>query len=192
MDTPQPYSSQRRHHGKMILMPFIIIVLVFLSAYLVSLTRNSWKEYNYVGKSPEFKDRISIEGTGKVSAASDIATVNIGLISEKSNVADAQNEKSEIMNRIINELKTTYSIEDKDIQTNNYQIYPRYKYDLGVSSIIGYTVSQTVNIKVRDFTKIGEIIAMAGSSGSNSVSGPYFSIDDLDQYKTEAREKAII
>ena len=178
-------------HYKKIMMPFMIIVLIILAIYLGVLIRNELKEYNYIGKSPEFQDRVTIEGTGKVTVTPDIAVVNVGIIIEKTTVEAAQTESTEKMNDIIAVLKKDYQIEERDIKTSQYQINPSYDWSNDRRTIIGYSVSQTVEVKVRDFEKIGEIISMAGSKGSNSVSGPSFTIDDPEVYKEEARAKAI-
>jgi len=167
------------------------IVVVLLGIYLVALTRNSLKNYNYIGKSLEFKNIISVEGSGKVTAKSDVAVINAGVLTEKTTVAQAQKENTEKMNAIVKALKNDFKIEDKDLKTSQYSIYPRYDWSGGLQRIIGYGVSQSVEIKVRDFDKIGNILAKAAELGTNSLSGPTFTIDDPEVYKAEAREKAI-
>ena len=167
------------------------IVVVILGVYLVSLTRNSLKNYNYIGKSPEFKNIVTVEGSGKVTAKSDVAVINAGVLTEKTTVAQAQKENTEKMNAIIKALKNDFKIEDKDLKTSQYSIYPRYDWSDGSQRIIGYSVSQSVEIKVRDFDKIGSLLAKAAELGTNSLSGPTFTIDDPEVYKAEAREKAI-
>lgn len=167
------------------------VAVVLLSVYLVSLTRNSLKNYNYIGKSPEFKNIISVEGSGQVTAKSDVAIINAGVLTEKSTVAQAQRENTEKMNAIIKALKDDFKIEDQDIKTSQYSIYPRYDWSDGSQRIFGYGVSQSVEIKVRDFDKIGSILAKAAELGTNSLNGPTFTIDDPEIYKAQAREKAI-
>ena len=176
---------------KKIVAPIMALVLIVLGIYLVSLTRNSMESYNYIGKSPEFQDRITISGDGKVTVSPDVATISVGVITEKKSVADAQSENTEKMNGIIKSLKGDFEIESDDLQTSRYRINPRYQYDDGKRSIVGYEVSQTLTVKVRDFDNIGGVISKSGDLGANSVNGPNFAIDDPEMYKAEAREKAI-
>lgn len=61
----------------------------------------------------------------------------------------------------------------------------------GTPKIVGYDVSQTVEVKVRDTAKAGEVLAALGSEGVQNISGPEFTVDDEDKVKAEAREKAI-
>src|SRR3989338_2739096 len=86
------------------------IVVILLGVYLVVLTRSSLKNYNYIGKSPEFKNIISVEGSGKVTAKPDVAVINTGVLTEKSTVAQAQKENTEKMNAIIKALKDDFKI----------------------------------------------------------------------------------
>ncbi|MEK7652997.1 MAG: SIMPL domain-containing protein [Patescibacteria group bacterium] len=167
------------------------IVAVLLSVYLISLTRNSWRVYDYIGKSPDIKDRVTVDGTGKVTAKPDIAQISIGVLTEKGTVKEAQKENTDKMNAITKALKDQFRIEDKDIQTSNFSVSPKYDWSDGRQRIIGYIVNQSVEVKVRNFDKIGEILAKAGELGANSVNGPQFTIDDPEVYRQEAREKAI-
>lgn len=167
------------------------VVVALLSVYLISLTRNSLRAYDYIGKSPDIKDRVTVEGTGKVTAKPDIAKISIGVLTDKATVAVAQKENTDKMNAIIKALKDQFKIEDKDIQTSNFSVNPKYDWSDGRQRIIGYIVNQSVEVKVRNFDKIGEILAKAGELGANSVNGPEFTIDDPETYRAEAREKAI-
>ncbi|MDO8523407.1 MAG: SIMPL domain-containing protein [bacterium] len=57
--------------------------------------------------------------------------------------------------------------------------------------ISGYSISQTVSVKIRDFVKAGDILTGAVSNGANSVSQLSFDIDDRDKVELEARAAAI-
>ncbi len=176
---------------KRFLMPIAAVVLIILAVYLVMLTRNAWKEYNYIGQSPEFEDRITVEGEAKVTAIPDVASLSIGLTTEKNSVEQAQVENTQKMNQIVSLLKNDFKIADQDIETSQYSIRPKYSWANDRQEIIGYEVNQSVSVKVRDFANIGEIIARAGQNGSNQVSGPNFTIDDDETYKEQARQQAI-
>ena len=52
-------------------------------------------------------------------------------------------------------------------------------------------VSQTVQVKIRNFGKIGDVLAGVVQNGSNNVSQLAFVIDDPSQVQGEAREEAI-
>jgi hypothetical protein len=56
----------------------------------------------------------------------------------------------------------------------------------------GYTISQSVTVKIRDLTKISDVLAKAGESGANQVGGLNFTFDDPENLKVQARDKAIV
>jgi len=93
-------------------------------------------------------------------------------------------------------------VASKDIKTSGYTITPRYQRyscpDEGRSGepcppadIVGYTVSQTVDVKVRDFSVIGDIMSGVVQHGANTVSSLSFTIDDPTSVEAEARAQAI-
>ena len=169
----------------------LMALLVFsLVVYVYTLTRNNLKQYHYIGKAATQQNTITISGEGKVTAAPNIATTEIGLVTEKKDVSSAQKENTEKMNKLIAAVKST-GLEDKDIQTTQYQIYPKYDYSAGKSNIIGYTVSQSVTVKIRDLSKISTVLAKAGEAGANQVSSPTFTIDEPESLRAQAREKAL-
>ena len=176
------------HCGKHIVFGLLALVLV---VYVGVLTRNSLRSYDYIGKTPDTVNQITVTGTAKITATPDVATLYLGIVSEGATVNVAQKGTTEKMNSIINSLKNDFKIEAKDIKTENFSVNPKYDWTDGKQRIVGYTVNQSVTVKVRDFDKTGDILAKATELGANTVSGPNFMIDDPEKAKAEAREKAI-
>lgn len=173
---------------------------LFLSALLIALTvwvgfmaRNEAREYKYIGVPADVRNTITVSGTGEVTAIPDIATVSIGSVVERVEVADAQEENSRIMNGVHDMLEDE-GVEKEDIKTTSYNIYPRYDYDRKTrkQTLRGYEVSQNVSVKIRDLDDIGDILGAAGQSGVNQVGSINFTIDDPEALQDEAREKAFI
>jgi len=59
-------------------------------------------------------------------------------------------------------------------------------------SIVGYTITQSVDVKIRDFSKIGDIMGGVVKNGANQVGSLSFTIDDQTKVQDEARTEAII
>lgn len=57
--------------------------------------------------------------------------------------------------------------------------------------ITGYTVSQTIELKVRAVDQVPEVVKALGGAGVGNVYGPNFTVDDMDALREEARLKAI-
>ncbi|MFA5047689.1 MAG: SIMPL domain-containing protein [Patescibacteria group bacterium] len=176
------------HCAKHVVLGILAIALII---YVGVLTRNAWRNYDYIGKTPDMVNQITVTGTAKITAAPDVALLSLGIVSEGATVNVAQKGATEKMNAIIDALKKQFKIEAKDIQTANFSVNPKYDWSNGRQNIIGYSVNQSVSVKVRNFDSTGDILAKATELGANSVSGPNFIIDDPEKAKSDAREKAI-
>jgi uncharacterized protein YggE len=163
-----------------------ITIIVGILIFSFSLL---WFVYEYSKSRPEVRT-FSVSGEGKEVVVPNIAEIRIGVISEGKDLKLLQKENSEKMNRIINFLKEN-GIDEKDVQTENYSVTPKYDYLKPPYRIVGYSISQDLKVKVRDLSKIGEILSQAVNYGANNVSGPNFTVDDKEVYLEKAREKAI-
>ncbi|MDO8505239.1 MAG: SIMPL domain-containing protein [bacterium] len=166
------------------------VLLVIGIIWIAGQIRNDWKENRYIGRPTEVRDTITIAGEGKVTAIPDIATVEVGVVTEKSDVLAAQKENTSKVNELLKKVKDL-KIEDKDIQTTNYQINPQYDYQSGRQTLRGYSITQSVKIKIRDLGKIGVLLSSVGEAGANQVSGVSFTIDEPEVLRQQAREKAL-
>jgi len=188
-DKLKQHCQAHRGKAKMILITLLLSVVVI---FMIFETRNVIRRYGYIGRAPLSQYTVTISGEGKETGAPDVAIVDLGVTSEATTVKSAQADNTKKMNDIIKAVKDL-KVKDADIQTTNYNIYPKYSYEskTGVSSIVGYTVSQSVRIKVRNLDDTGTIISKAGELGANQVSGVQFTLDDSEKLKSQAREKAI-
>lgn len=175
----------------------VLAVFIFAFGYLSYV--NTYSK----STQPSSYRSFSVSGEGKVTAIPDIAKFTFSVITEGGEDVDAlQRENTDKTNSAIEFLKAE-GIEAKDIKTASYNISPRYTYydckDLysSVSScpppeIAGYTITQTVSVKIRDFAKIGKVISGVVDAGANSVSSLSFTIDEPTALENQAKEKAII
>jgi uncharacterized protein YggE len=139
------------------------------------------------------KKTINVSGQAKVNASPDIARINLGVVTENVDAKAAQKENAESMDKVIAAIKAA-GVKDEDIQTVGYSIMPKYNYykETGVSNIVGYTVSNSVNVTVRDISKAGTIIDAATDSGVNTSSSISFELSNYEQYYNEALKNAVL
>ncbi len=167
---------------------FILILSVFFAVGIV----NKIEEGKYIGE--EYTIRVS--DFGEVSLKPDLAQVSFSVVTEAKTVEKAMEENSGKMNAIIEAMKEE-GIEEKDLKTVNFGIYPRYEWherippNPGRRVLAGYEVRQTLQVKMRDMGRIGEIIELAVDKGANQVGNISFRVDDKDEFKKQAREEAI-
>jgi len=177
----------------------VLAVLILLGIFLLAKSIN---EFSHFGErsANTVQDMITVSGKGEVFAVPDIATFSFSITEEGKDVAEANNKSSVKNNSAMKYLKDA-GIEDKDIQTIGYNANPKYDYSQPICAtypcpsrspkLIGYEVSQTVSVKVRNTDKAGDILSGIGAIGVTNISGLTFTIDDEDSIRAEARTKAI-
>lgn len=172
----------------------ISVVVIALAAWSYA---NSYSQAIDPGSLRSF----SVSGEGKVVAVPDIAQFSFTVITEGGEDLTAlQTENTKKMNSAITFVKEG-GVQTADIKTSQYNISPRYQSyncygrDGGTvcppPKIVGYTINQTVSVKVRDFTALGPILSGVVASGANTVSSPSFTIDDPSALENDARKEAI-
>ncbi len=169
---------------KILIGGLLVVLIVFIGAKAVNEIRNEGKTVQ------DTINTITVSAEGKIFAKPDIGQISLGVANEAKTVAEAQNKSTEAVNKIMNFLKSA-GVEEKDIKTTNYSINPVYDYTERKQTLRGYSVSQNLEVKIRDLAKSGEIISGAAAAGANLIGGLNFTIDDSDALKDEARNLAI-
>ncbi len=161
------------------------LVMVILSLFLLVQT-------NQALNTSTTTNTVSFGGEGKVSAKPDVAVVSASIVTQAATSKDAQDQNSQKSNAVSDFLKKQ-SIDDKDIKTTGYNVYPQYKYRLsgGGPEIQGYQVTQSYEIKVRNLDKVSAILDGLVRAGANQVNNLGLQIDNPEKLKSDARAKAI-
>ena len=143
---------------------------------------------------------ISVTGRGTITLEPDLALLNVGVEATARTVSEARGEASRAMDAIISALRGR-SVEDKDIQTRFFNISPRYEYrevfEEGAHSerqvLVGYTVSNSARVKVRDIAALGGIIDDVAEAGGDAtrINGISFTVEDVEVRMTGLRELAV-
>ncbi len=160
---------------------FVVAIGIFANAPVQAAEENAEKK------------TINVSGQSKVSASPDYATISLGVVTENKDAKLAQKENAASMDKVIASIKALGIAQD-DIKTVNYSISPKYNYNkiTGESTIVGYSVSNTVSVTVRDMTKTGSVIDAAADSGVNASSNISFGISNYEEYYNEALKNAVL
>ncbi|MDM4019036.1 SIMPL domain-containing protein [Roseiconus lacunae] len=142
---------------------------------------------------------ITVSGTGEVSADPDLAMVNVGVVSEAKTAKEALVANNEAMRNLFAQLDKL-GIDQRDRQTAHFNVSPQYDHqrpqpgrsvDPNKPRIIGYQVTNDVRVKVREISRVGEILDAVVQGGSNRINGISFSVEDDEAAMREARVKAV-
>jgi uncharacterized protein YggE len=172
-----------------ILVSIFLIVLIF---YFAQLSQNVAKERLYIGQDVSYKNTITVSDSAEVYAKPDLATTTATVVSDSNTVATALKDNTDKMNKITDFLKFQ-KIEDKDMKTTSFNIYPRYEYPAPSYKriFVGYEITQSLLIKIRNLEAVGTIIDGVTKAGANEMSDLQFTIDKPDDLKNQARQGAI-
>ncbi len=135
---------------------------------------------------------ISVNGTGKVYLTPDIAYVTIGVHTENKDAAQAvakiMPSRCKVKDALIG-----MGVDDKDIQTTNFSIYPQQQYDQAgkPTGEINYVVDNQLYVTVRDLEEIGDLLDTVVKAGANSIYGIQFDVADRSKAQSEARKLAV-
>jgi uncharacterized protein YggE len=135
---------------------------------------------------------ISLSGLGEVRMAPDMAVVTVGVLSQAAMADEALAANTQAMNSVFEALKAG-GIENRDIQTSNFMVQPRYDYNQNgqAPKLVGYDVSNSVSISVRKLDRLGSLLDTLVKAGSNQINGINFQVAEPDAALDEARRRAV-
>lgn len=178
----------------------VIGTLSILALYLLAQTITLATDFGRSGAPAT--DTITVQGQGRATMAPDVARISFSVQNTAATVVLAQAATTKQANAAI-ELVKERGVEKKDIKTLSYNISPQYAYDRqcpagalcpdygGTPRIIGYQVSETVQVTVRDLEKVGNLLAGLGELEVQNLNGPDFALDDSTAGYDAARADAI-
>lgn len=190
---------------------FIILFILILSS-LIAISCDSASDKGVYDKTPKMraasaekgsvygKGGIIVTGSSSIELKPDMATISLGVESYATTVSVARDNASISINEMLDVMKKV-GIDDEDIQTTAFNIYPQYEYIevredgrvRGVQELVGFTVSNMLLVTVKNLDDIGEIIDKITDAGGNDVrfNSINFGIQDPVPYQSQLRKLAV-
>jgi len=168
---------------KKVFVPIAVLALVGAGAMVAKVLNPD------IAEAATSNGRITVNGMGEVRVQPDIAFISIGYTNQHSDSRTAQSNNSTRMEQIIAAVRSM-DIPENDIQTTQFHIFPQFDHT-NHDRITGYTVTNMVEIIVRDIARTGEIIDRAVNEGANAGGHIQFTIADASPYYKEAMDQAI-
>lgn len=141
--------------------------------------------------------RILVSGEGRAELAPDMAVLSLTVTREAETARDALDANSSAMTEVLTAMKAA-GIKEKDLQTSGFSIQPRYFHPPIQASgkreapqIVGYTVRNSLTVRVRDISAVGTILDKSVSLGVNEGGNIMFTNDDPSVAITQARTRAV-
>ncbi|OGC81828.1 MAG: hypothetical protein A2788_00015 [Candidatus Abawacabacteria bacterium RIFCSPHIGHO2_01_FULL_46_8] len=178
----------------------VLGVVLMIALLVVSLAVLKLAKSYQQAVQEEITSNFTVSGEGKVIAIPDIAEFSFSVTAEGKglDISQLQLTNTQKADKLLSYLKEL-GINEKDIQTIDYSVQPRYQYfncpstggSCPLPEIVGYTINKRYSVKIRDLAKVNDALSGVVERAADSVSGLSFTIDDPTQLQAEARLKAM-
>jgi hypothetical protein len=135
---------------------------------------------------------ISVTGEATISVAPDQAQIDGGATSEAKTAKEASDANNSAMGKVLLALKGA-GIDEKDYQTSRLSLQPQSAPNRtgGPPAIVSYRASNRVTIRLRDVTKVANVIDVLVGAGANEIGGINFVVSQASKLLDEVREQAV-
>jgi uncharacterized protein YggE len=141
---------------------------------------------------PEDAQGIRVSGRGKARATPDLAIVDLGVEARRPTVEEAR-ELAAGAQRGVLEALAAAGVEERDIRTTQLSIQPDYEYSETGRRLLGYVVTNTVEARIRDLSRVHTAVDTATRAGGDltRVNGIRFELSEPESVARQARAEAI-
>lgn len=158
--------------------------IIYVASILILLT------FGAVAFADDNASGITVNGSAEIKAKPDLAYVTFGVTVESATAVDAAQENARKTSAVIDAIEK-FGIPRADIETVGYSVSPVMDYKTSPPVKVGYSVSNQVQVKIKDLDKVGNLIDVAIAAGANNVQGVNFTIADDTAVKQQALVQAI-
>lgn len=165
---------------------FMVYMIVLVYEKIMLTTR----EVATAGYGDQTAPTITVSGSGEAYGAPDLRKVDLTMTATGATANAAQDAHSAKFATLLASLKAL-AIEDDDMQTSNYSVYPTYDYDQSPAVITGYETSQTLTVTMRDEKLVASVLQVSGDNGITRIGDVQLTIEDTSALESEARQEAL-
>jgi uncharacterized protein YggE len=129
-------------------------------------------------------------GEGSVKRAPDRAWITVAVESRAGSPREAQKLNAQAMSGVLQKIRGA-GLKDDAIQTRAYELQPEYDYHEGRQRLRGYLARNSVEVRVDELSRVGELLDVAVSAGATSVGHVRFDLKDRAGAEREAIRLAV-
>jgi hypothetical protein len=133
---------------------------------------------------------VVVSGTGVVTAAPDQAWVRIGAETRAKAPREAQAANAAAMTAVQQKLAALGLAKDA-VRTMAYDVQMEFDYANGRQTPRGYVARNTIEVRVDDLAKVGEVLDASVGSGATTVSGLRFDLKSREAAERDALQRAV-
>lgn len=134
--------------------------------------------------------QVTVLGEGIVQAVPDRAWITVGAESRASNAREAQRRNTEAMTPVLEKLKAA-GVPADAIRTIAYDVQYEWEWVNNRRVGKGYLARNTVEVRVDDIDRVGELLEISAGSGATQLGGIRFDLKDRSKLEREALRLAV-
>lgn len=154
---------------------------------IATATAGVWAQDSQV---TDGRPKITVDGEAVVNVKPDKVVIRFGIETWDVDVTKAKQKNNDIAAKTIAAMKKLGTLE-KDIQTDQIAIEPRWNDDPQSRSITGYFVRNSLVVTLPEVGKVEAVMTVALQSGVTHIQGLNFQTTELKKYREQARELAL-
>ena len=133
---------------------------------------------------------MTVTGEASIAVAPDMAQLTVGATSQDKDPVAAMNATSETLNKLISRLEEE-GVVAKDIQTSSLRLTRQSQWNQQVEVFVGFQASNVLNIRVRDLSRLSDVLGALVGEGANSLTNLTWDVQEKRALNDQARRAAI-
>ena len=187
-----------------ILFDLFVAVIVVCLLFFVAPAIGRW------GSSLVPAKTLTVSAQGMTTATPDLAELTFSVVTQGANPSTLSDNNNQKMASVM-QFVESQGIASSDIKTTSYDLQPNYGYGVvtpeplsanagapavmimptKTQTIVSYTLTQTVEVKIHDLTKVASTVGGLAPLGVNQIGGINFTFNDPNAVTALARADAI-
>ena len=136
------------------------------------------------------RPKITVGGEAVVNVKPDKVVVSFGIETWDADINVSKQKNNDILKKAVAAMKEC-GVPEKEIQTDQLSIEPRWHGSYEKQNFIGYFVNNTVMVTLSEVKKVEQLVSSALAAGVTNIHGLDFQTTEFKKYREEARDLAL-
>ncbi|MEO7157379.1 MAG: SIMPL domain-containing protein [Vicinamibacterales bacterium] len=158
------------------------IAIVLVSVMLTSAAA--------LAQAPADPSQVIVTGEGSVKATPDQAWITVGAESRAKVAKEAQQRNAEAMTAVQQKI-AAFGVPKDAVRTTAIDLQVEFDYANGKQTPRGYVARHTIDVRVDDLSKLGDVLDAVVGSGATTIHGLRFDVKQREQFELSALQAGV-
>ena len=133
---------------------------------------------------------ITVTGEAEIRTTPDEVEISVSFETLAKSLAEAKSQHDGLIRRAL-EVARGAGVDPKDIKTSSLNMGPKYEEIKDKERLVGFEVSQSMDVRLRDLSKYEDLMTKLLGTGVNKVRGIEFRTSEAQRLRREAQVSAV-